>query len=256
MPIKLNGSTSGYVQIDATAIAGTTQITLPAITGGSFIVSDSSGNVGIGTTSPQVKLQIGSSSTSTQAENIDMWGALAGSNGDIGRLRFYNVNANGNKTVAQVSGARDGNNFGGALLFSTGTQADTTLTERVRIDSSGVVQVGGTTVANTTGYVNSRTNTRAWVRWVGSSGAVTASYNVSSVTRNSTGNYTVNFTTSLADANYAPIGMTAGAAAYGSFGVYMQQTSAPTAASCAVTTLSNAGAAVDCIANQLVIFGN
>ena len=29
MPIKLNGSTSGYVQLDAPAVAGTTNITLP-----------------------------------------------------------------------------------------------------------------------------------------------------------------------------------------------------------------------------------
>jgi len=50
--------------------------------------------------------------------------------------------------------------------------------------------------------------------------------------------------------------MTAGAATYNSYGAYMQQTSAPIAASCAVTTLSNGGVAVDCIANQLVIFGN
>lgn len=104
--------------------------------------------------------------------------------------------------------------------------------------------------------VASSATAKAWVRWVGSSGTVTSSYNVSSVTRNSTGNYTVNFTSALANANYAPIGMTAGAATYNSFGVYMQQTSAPTTSSCAVTTLSNSGTAVDCISNQLVIFGS
>jgi hypothetical protein len=120
---------------------------------------DSSGNVGIGTSSPAVKLQIGSSSTSTQSENIDMWGTLAGSNGDIGRLRFYNVNAFGNKIVAQVSGARDGNNYGGALLFSTGTQADTTLTERVRIDSSGNVGIG-TSAASASAILDAQSTTK------------------------------------------------------------------------------------------------
>ena len=44
----------------------------------------------------------------------------------------------------------------------------------------------------------------AWANWNGSGGAtIRASYNVSSVTRNSTGNYTVNFTNALADANYS-----------------------------------------------------
>lgn len=44
---------------------------------------------------------------------------------------------------------------------------------------------------------------KAWVNWVGSTGAIRASYNVSSVTRNSTGYYTVNFTNAFADTNYA-----------------------------------------------------
>jgi hypothetical protein len=38
---------------------------------------------------------------------------------------------------------------------------------------------------------------KAWVNFVGSSGSVNSSYNVSSVTRNATGQYTVNFTNAL-----------------------------------------------------------
>jgi hypothetical protein len=45
---------------------------------------------------------------------------------------------------------------------------------------------------------------RAWVNFNGTSTvAIRASYNVSSITDNGTGDYTVNFTTALADANYA-----------------------------------------------------
>jgi hypothetical protein len=46
---------------------------------------------------------------------------------------------------------------------------------------------------------------RAWVNFDGttSPGTIRASGNVSSVTRNGTGDYTVNFTTSMPDANYA-----------------------------------------------------
>jgi hypothetical protein len=48
---------------------------------------------------------------------------------------------------------------------------------------------------------------KAWVNYKGTSTrAINASYNVSSVTYNSTGNYTVNFTNAFADANYASIG--------------------------------------------------
>jgi hypothetical protein len=44
---------------------------------------------------------------------------------------------------------------------------------------------------------------KAWVNFTGSSGAINGGYNVSSVTRNSTGNYRVNFTTAMPNANYA-----------------------------------------------------
>jgi hypothetical protein len=49
---------------------------------------------------------------------------------------------------------------------------------------------------------------RAWVNFNGttSPGTIRASGNVSSVTRNGTGDYTVNFTTAMLDANYAPTG--------------------------------------------------
>ena len=47
---------------------------------------------------------------------------------------------------------------------------------------------------------------KAWVNFNGTSTvAIRASYNVSSITDNGTGDYTVNFTTALADANYVAI---------------------------------------------------
>ena len=46
---------------------------------------------------------------------------------------------------------------------------------------------------------------KAWVNFTGSSGAINGSFNVSSVTRSGTGDYTVNYTTALSSANYAAI---------------------------------------------------
>lgn len=46
---------------------------------------------------------------------------------------------------------------------------------------------------------------RAWVNFNGTTGTVRASFNVSSVTRASTGLYTVNFTNTLSDANYSAV---------------------------------------------------
>jgi hypothetical protein len=57
-----------------------------------------------------------------------------------------------------------------------------------------VFQAGGTQIG---------TLCRAWVNFNGTGTvAIRASFNVSSITDNGTGNYTVNFTTAMPDANY------------------------------------------------------
>lgn len=43
---------------------------------------------------------------------------------------------------------------------------------------------------------------KAWVNFNGSGGSIRASHNVSSVTQNNTGDFTVNFTNALSDADY------------------------------------------------------
>jgi collagen type I/II/III/V/XI/XXIV/XXVII alpha len=53
--------------------------------------------------------------------------------------------------------------------------------------------------------VNSGNGARVWVNFNGSNGSIRASHNTSSISRNSTGRYTVNFSTALADSNYALI---------------------------------------------------
>jgi len=48
---------------------------------------------------------------------------------------------------------------------------------------------------------------KAWVNFIGGSATIRASYNVSSITRNGTGTYTINFTNAFTDANYAVVGL-------------------------------------------------
>ena len=47
---------------------------------------------------------------------------------------------------------------------------------------------------------------KAWASWTGTTGAIRGSFNVSSITRNGTGDYTVNFATAMSDANYSSVG--------------------------------------------------
>jgi len=68
-------------------------------------------------------------------------------------------------------------------------------------DGSGIVKLQSNGVA---------TNALAWANFGYVSSAITirSSYNVSSVTRNGTGDYTINFSNAMSDANYATIGST------------------------------------------------
>ena len=47
---------------------------------------------------------------------------------------------------------------------------------------------------------------KAWVNFNGTSGTINGSFNVSSITTNATGDYTVNFATALTNANYSVAG--------------------------------------------------
>jgi hypothetical protein len=100
------------------------------------------------------------------------------------------------------------------------------------------------------------TNALAWVNFNGTGTvAIRSSYNVSSITDNGTGDYTVNFATALSDANYAVSG-SASADGSGSSGLGFSNESRTTTA-CRVrifvTTTANGS---DQPAVMVAIFGN
>jgi hypothetical protein len=82
------------------------------------------------------------------------------------------------------------------VIFNTGLIG---VAEQARITSAGLFQFNSGFGSAATAY-----GCRAWVNFNGV-GTVTirASGNVSSITDNGTGDYTVNFTTAIPDANYA-----------------------------------------------------
>jgi hypothetical protein len=87
---------------------------------------------------------------------------------------------------------------------------------------------------------------KAWVRFAGSTGTIAGSYNVSSITRTSTGYYTVNFTTAMANINYtANVNASANGASYsGACGIFSDaggNAVAPTTSSFKFTTAANGG---------------
>jgi hypothetical protein len=62
---------------------------------------------------------------------------------------------------------------------------------------------------NSTSATNVINGAKAWVNFNGTTSPPTirAQYNVGSITKNATGQYTVNFTNAFADANYAGVAM-------------------------------------------------
>ena len=60
----------------------------------------------------------------------------------------------------------------------------------------------GVTFPDSTTQSSGKQAAKAWVNFDGSTGTINGSFNVSSITRNNTGYYTVNFTTAMPNANY------------------------------------------------------
>jgi hypothetical protein len=128
--------------------------------------------------------------------------------------------------------------------------------------SSGLVQT-----ADTSGIIKVQsngvtTNALAWVNFNGTSATpITprANYNVSSVTKNSTGDYTLNFTNALTDANYAIIGSAQGLSTNDSTfqinGTFNSTTTSYLTTACRVY-VGNSGGALDCTVVNAVVFGN
>ena len=96
---------------------------------------------------------------------------------------------------------------------------------------------------------------RAWVNFNGTSTvAIRASGNVSSITDNGTGDYTVNFTTALADANYS-VGSCV-AVDYSNTGnrTLNLANAAPTTSACRISTFTAGGSNTDCLFVAIQIF--
>lgn len=96
---------------------------------------------------------------------------------------------------------------------------------------------------------------RAWVNFNGTGTvAIRASFNVSSITDNGTGDYTVNFTTAMPDANYALAGSAGSGASGSAYGMSFPETAVPTASAARVTIYNKSAAAQDYAYTTAAIF--
>ena len=107
---------------------------------------------------------------------------------------------NNTVTISGTTSQTGNASFSNAAVFSGATSGT------IAIIANATAGTNTLTLPAATGTVLSTTSTgvcRAWVIFSGST--IIGQYNVSSVTVNSTGNFTINFTSNLPSANYAVI---------------------------------------------------
>lgn len=106
------------------------------------------------------------------------------------------------------------------------------------------------------------TTIKAWVNFNGTglvgTQTIRASYNVSSVTKNGTGDYTINFATPLTDANYAFTFGTGSPAGFGDTGAYslrIKDGVAPTSSSIRIVNSGGSASIGDTLYGNVAIYG-
>jgi len=177
---QLTGGDDGTLQLQTTTAGGAAATAMTI---------NNSQNVGIGTSSPTTKLVV---NNDTDNSTMAIFHAGGGTpNRGLKVSTFVSTNDNAGVLLdAQTTAG------GAALAFGTAG------TERARIDSSGNLKFNSGFGSVATAY-----GCRAWVNFNGTGTvAIHASGNVSSITDNGTGDYTVNYTTGMPDTSYVGAG--------------------------------------------------
>lgn len=166
------------------------------------------GKLGIGTAAPVAQNEVygaGQSTLGTFNTSGNLGGTLYAR--DSGTAQYNGgaimFGANQGAWAAIKSWLTDGSNntAGGLSIYTRNSTTEASLWERFRIDSSGNIGFNSGYGSVATAY-----GCRAWVNFNGTGTvAIRASGNVTSITDNGTGNYTVNFTNAMPDANFSAV---------------------------------------------------
>ena len=179
--IKSPTSTTGSIQLNGSDVLTIESDNSVDIDSGTLHVDATNNRVGIGTSSPATNLVV----NTTGVQGLQLTDTSTDSSP---RILF----TNDTNTWGVYNNVED-------LSFRSGaTIGSSSGTERVRIESNGDLKFNSGYGSVATAY-----GCRAWVNFNGTGTvAIRASGNVSSITDNGTGDYTMNFSTSMTDANY------------------------------------------------------
>jgi hypothetical protein len=177
--IKTTGSNDGTLALQTTTSGGTAT---------TAVTIDTSQNVGIGLTNPSGTLHVKAQAGQGAPFYLSTTDATANAQAVFVGSRQY-----------QIGTGNASSGFAGSLFFYDGTAGAT----RAGIDSSGNFQFNSGYGSSATAY-----GCRAWVNFNGTGTvAIRASGNVTSITDNGVGQYTINFTNALPDSNYSVAGL-------------------------------------------------
>ena len=190
---------------------------------------DSSGNVSIGTTNQTVsKLFVSGGSLSVSSSDANF--------GAGGNRAFFDVDGS-NVRIGATGG---GTAWTRGIIFYVSNNITTSNTAGAFTSASDFQFNSGY------GSVATAYGCRAWVNFSGATPTIRSSGNVSSVTRNSSGNYTINFTNAMPDTNYSTA--FGGGSNTGSQSYYpMEQHDSPlrTTSAVKIYTLNQSGTPID-----------
>jgi hypothetical protein len=121
----------------------------------------------------------------------------------------------------------------------------------------------GATTLNTDEIIdkNSKQACKAWVNFDGTTNTagnctIRGQHNVSSVADNGSGDYTINFTTAITDANYSVVGMATESSTYGYVDMYLDRVLTVTTSSCRVQCINHSSSYTDPDYAMIQVFSN
>jgi hypothetical protein len=187
----------------------------------------------------------------------------AGQKFDVnGAFEANSINSTGATTIGGtlvVTGTQTNNGavIQNGVVTQNGAVTATNITANLTTTSTAITQAStdNSTKIATTAFVNSASPIKAWVSFNGQGTvAIRSSYNVSTITDNGVGDYTINFTTPMSDANYGVVATCMRVSGNTGAEAFLLETTSPSTTAVRIGTNNQGGSPTDPAYVTVVIY--